>query len=192
MIPFKTHFCQFITGLLLLASSTVLAKAVPERTDIDTRYKWDLSDMYTDATAWEADRSRFLDALPTLSAHRGKLDEMAHWMRRLKASNRGHHQSLCLRRSKNLRGHRISGTARFSKLKLYSSTPGAVLLHTGTTGHPRRDIDPVHRARDSKSMRTISINCRMRHTRSLNPRSVAGVASDHSINLTVSSPPLTA
>jgi len=75
MTLFKTLIHHFIAGLLLLASSTVLAKAVPERADIDTRYQWDLSDMYVDASAWEADRARFLEALPTLSAHRGKLGE---------------------------------------------------------------------------------------------------------------------
>ena len=75
MTTFKTLARHLIAGLLLLASSTALAKAVPERADIDTRYKWDLSDMYVDASAWEADRARFLEALPTLSAHRGKLGE---------------------------------------------------------------------------------------------------------------------
>ena len=75
MTTLKTLVHRFIAGLLLLASSTALAKAVPERADIDTRYKWDLSDMYVDASAWEADRARFLEALPTLSAHRGKLGE---------------------------------------------------------------------------------------------------------------------
>ena len=59
MTPFKTLAHHFIAGLLLLASSTALAKAVPERADIDTRFKWDLSDMYVDASAWEADRARF-------------------------------------------------------------------------------------------------------------------------------------
>ena len=53
MTTFKTLIHHYIAGLLLLASSTVLAKAVPERADIDTRYKWDLSDMYVDASAWD-------------------------------------------------------------------------------------------------------------------------------------------
>ncbi|MDP7408081.1 MAG: hypothetical protein QF539_01245, partial [Luminiphilus sp.] len=64
-----------LIGLSFLASTAVFAKAVPERADIDAEFKWDLTDMYVDPTAWEADRERFLEALPTLSAHRGKLGE---------------------------------------------------------------------------------------------------------------------
>ena len=75
MSPIKTFFCGLLTGLLFLASSGVFAKAVPERADIDAQFKWDLTDMYADAAAWEADRERFLEALPTLSAHRGELGE---------------------------------------------------------------------------------------------------------------------
>jgi oligoendopeptidase F len=75
MSPIKTLFCGLLTGLLFLASSGVFAKAVPERADIAAQFKWDLTDMYADATAWEADRERFLENLPTLSSHRGKLDE---------------------------------------------------------------------------------------------------------------------
>ena len=74
MTPIKTGFYSFLTSLLLLASSLVFAKAVPERADIDAQFKWDLTDMYADAAGWEADRARFLEALPTLSAHRGKLE----------------------------------------------------------------------------------------------------------------------
>ena len=65
--------------LLLLAISTLLLPSwvqgqdVPERIDIDERYKWDLSDMYRDTQAWEADREKFIDALPTLERFRGQL-----------------------------------------------------------------------------------------------------------------------
>ena len=65
--------------LLLLVISTVFLPAwvqgqdVPERIDIDERYKWDLSDMYRDTQAWEVDRERFIDALPTLERFRGQL-----------------------------------------------------------------------------------------------------------------------
>ena len=67
------------TILLLLIISTLLLPAwvqgqdVPERIDIDERYKWDLSDMYRDTQAWEADREKFIDALPTLERFRGQL-----------------------------------------------------------------------------------------------------------------------
>ena len=65
--------------LLLLVISTFLlpawaqGKAVPERIDIDERYKWDLSDMYRDTQAWEADREKFTEALPALERFRGQL-----------------------------------------------------------------------------------------------------------------------
>ena len=65
--------------LLLLVISTLLLPAwvsgqdVPERIDIDERYKWDLSDMYRDTQAWEVDREKFIDALPTLERFRGQL-----------------------------------------------------------------------------------------------------------------------
>ena len=79
MRPIKLDFyrllCRSLIGLALLASTPVFAKAVPERADIDAEFKWDLTGMYTGATAWEADRERFLEALPTLSSHRGKLGE---------------------------------------------------------------------------------------------------------------------
>ena len=79
MPPINSDFyrllCNSLVGLLFLTSTTVFAKAVPERADIDAEFKWDLTDMYADATAWEADQERFLEALPTLSAHRGKLGE---------------------------------------------------------------------------------------------------------------------
>ena len=65
--------------LLLLVISTFLlpawvqGKDVPERIDIDERYKWDLSDMYGDTQAWEVDREKFIAALPTLERFRGQL-----------------------------------------------------------------------------------------------------------------------
>ena len=65
--------------LLLLVISTFLlpawvqGKDVPERIDIDERYKWDLSDMYRDTQAWEVDREKFIAALPTLERFRGQL-----------------------------------------------------------------------------------------------------------------------
>ena len=67
------------TILLLLVVSTLLLPAwvqgqdVPERIDIDERYKWDLSDMYGDTQAWEVDREKFIATLPTLERFRGQL-----------------------------------------------------------------------------------------------------------------------
>ena len=57
----------------LSLSTGVLGKEVPERDDIDPAYKWDLSDMYASTAAWEADRDRFINALPGLEQYRGQL-----------------------------------------------------------------------------------------------------------------------
>ena len=59
--------------LFLSLPTVVLGKEVPERDDIDPAYKWDLSDMYASTAAWEADRDRFIDALPSLEQYRGQL-----------------------------------------------------------------------------------------------------------------------
>ena len=58
---------------IFLLPTWVKGQDVPERIDIDERYKWDLSDMYRDTQAWEADREKFIDALPTLERFRGQL-----------------------------------------------------------------------------------------------------------------------
>ena len=72
-------FAPHLKILLLFIISTFLlpawvqGKDVPERIDIDERYKWDLSDMYRDTQAWEVDREKFIAALPTLERFRGQL-----------------------------------------------------------------------------------------------------------------------
>ena len=62
----------FIISTFLLPA-WVQGQDVPERIDIDERYKWDLSDMYRDTQAWEVDREKFIAALPTLERFRGQL-----------------------------------------------------------------------------------------------------------------------
>ena len=70
---------KLFASLLMIATLGICApgmtKEVPERDDIASRYKWDLTDMYIDAAAWDADRKRFLESLSTLSAHRGQLGD---------------------------------------------------------------------------------------------------------------------
>ena len=51
------------------------AADVPERADIPAEYKWDLTDMYGGAEAWEADKTRFTELLPTIDAYKGRLSE---------------------------------------------------------------------------------------------------------------------
>jgi oligoendopeptidase F len=69
--PYKILRLLLISTLLL--PEWVQGQEVPERIDIDERYKWDLSDMYRDTQAWEVDREKFIDALPTLERFRGQL-----------------------------------------------------------------------------------------------------------------------
>ncbi len=60
-----------VIGLTGLAS----AEEIPERADVPEEYQWDLSDMYADITAWETDKSRFLEKLPKISKYEGRLAE---------------------------------------------------------------------------------------------------------------------
>ncbi len=73
---------RFTFKRTLLASALTLTAAFgtiqstvaqPERDEIAAEYKWDLTDMYADAAAWEADKQRFEALLPSLTDHRGKL-----------------------------------------------------------------------------------------------------------------------
>ena len=75
MNSLKTLISVGTAVLMLTASSTALSNAVPERGEIATEFKWDLTDMYADAEAWEIDRARFIELLPALSAHRGTLGQ---------------------------------------------------------------------------------------------------------------------
>ena len=69
----STTLLSVMTALILLLPTAAHSTDVPERGDIDAAYKWDLSDMYVDTDAWEADRERFIAALPNLEQYRGQL-----------------------------------------------------------------------------------------------------------------------
>ena len=69
----STTLLSVMTALILLLPTAAHSTDVPERGDIDAAYKWDLSDMYADTDAWEADRDRFIAALPNLEQYRGQL-----------------------------------------------------------------------------------------------------------------------
>jgi len=64
-------------ALLMLAAigATAFAAEVPERDAIPEAYKWDLTDMYADAAAWRAEKTRFLAILPEITRHKGSLSE---------------------------------------------------------------------------------------------------------------------
>ena len=69
----STTLLSVMTVLIFLLPTAAHSTDVPERGDIDAAYKWDLSDMYVDTDAWEADRDRFIAALPNLEQYRGQL-----------------------------------------------------------------------------------------------------------------------
>lgn len=71
----RLTLCWSLLTLLVILPVTASSNELPERADIPAQYKWDLSDMYPDADAWEADKQRFLARLPEITAYRGRLAE---------------------------------------------------------------------------------------------------------------------
>ncbi len=73
----RCHYFQRALVLLLVTALgvTAFAEEVPERAEIADQYKWDLSDMYADADAWQADRTRFLAMLPEIGRFKGSLGQ---------------------------------------------------------------------------------------------------------------------
>jgi oligoendopeptidase F len=65
------HVIAFLTLTAMSIKGT--AEEVPERAQIDDKYKWDLTAMYADAAAWQADRVRFATMLPEMSRFKGTL-----------------------------------------------------------------------------------------------------------------------
>lgn len=63
--------------MLVVVALTVYADegAVPERSSIDDKYKWDLSDMYPNNEAWEADYAYLESKIPELESYKGKISQ---------------------------------------------------------------------------------------------------------------------
>ncbi len=73
---------SFLSSCLLAAFCLVLAGAVfgqagevPERKDIDPKYKWRLEDIYPTDAAWEQDFARLEKMLPVAASFEGRLGE---------------------------------------------------------------------------------------------------------------------
>ena len=62
-----------ISLMTLMHPLTVVAEDVPERSQVEDQYKWDLTDMYRDASAWEDDKATLIALLPSIADYRGKL-----------------------------------------------------------------------------------------------------------------------
>ena len=66
--------------LLMVSVATVTAEnmtkgAIPQREDIDDKYKWDLSGFYADDAAWEADYVRLQEGIDGFEKYRGHLGD---------------------------------------------------------------------------------------------------------------------
>ena len=53
-----------ISLMTLMHPLTVVAEDVPERSQVEDQYKWDLTDMYRDASAWAVSYTHL--TLPTI------------------------------------------------------------------------------------------------------------------------------
>jgi oligoendopeptidase F len=67
----------FVVPLLMTSPQSALAqsKELKERTEIDNKYKWDLTAIYPSDAAWEADFKVVQNAIPTLKSYEGKISK---------------------------------------------------------------------------------------------------------------------
>ncbi|MDO4845727.1 MAG: oligoendopeptidase F, partial [Oscillospiraceae bacterium] len=52
-----------------------MPKELPERNEIELRYRWALEDLYADETAWTEDLKKLEKAVETVPEYRGRLAE---------------------------------------------------------------------------------------------------------------------
>jgi len=70
------HWFVKITGVAVFALAGVVgaqAQDMPQRADIEDKYKWDLTAMYADRAAWDADYAYVESKIPELEAFKGKI-----------------------------------------------------------------------------------------------------------------------
>ncbi|WP_116366546.1 oligoendopeptidase F [Parahaliea mediterranea] len=70
-----TPFRKSLLALALAAAALPALAQAPERADIPSQYKWDLSAMYAGSDAWEADVKRLQEALPAMAPYKGHLGD---------------------------------------------------------------------------------------------------------------------
>ena len=58
-----------------MSTDTVKGKAIPQRSDIDDKHTWNLTDIYPDEKAWEADFARVETMIEEAASFAGKLAE---------------------------------------------------------------------------------------------------------------------
>ncbi len=66
---------SLILSLIALPLSLHADDGPPERADVPEEFRWDLTDMYANNDAWEADVQRFDSLLEELARYRGTLDQ---------------------------------------------------------------------------------------------------------------------
>ena len=78
-----TRFPTLILTILLVMSWMIIPAAdapakngaIPQRTDIDDKYKWRVEDIYPTVDAWESDFKLLEQSLPALEKYRGRLGD---------------------------------------------------------------------------------------------------------------------
>ena len=60
LLPKPLRHPLAISLMTLMPALSGVAEEVPERSQIADQYKWDLTDMYGDASAWEADKAKLM------------------------------------------------------------------------------------------------------------------------------------
>ncbi|MCK4385865.1 MAG: oligoendopeptidase F, partial [candidate division Zixibacteria bacterium] len=73
-------FVLLVTGLFITFTNTFVfaqsaAKAIPQRSDIEDKYKWSLEDIYGTDQLWEDDFSNVEGLLPEMAEFKGRLSE---------------------------------------------------------------------------------------------------------------------
>jgi len=74
----KRSLILAIIGLCLVFNVAAVAqesKQIPQRSDIDDKYKWRVEDIYEDTIAWQADYEKLEAGIPLFEQYRGKLGE---------------------------------------------------------------------------------------------------------------------
>jgi oligoendopeptidase F len=73
-------FVSLVIGLVVAFTFTnvfaqSITKAIPQRSDIETKYKWRLEDIYATDQLWEGDFSKVEGLLPKMTEFKGRLQE---------------------------------------------------------------------------------------------------------------------
>lgn len=71
----KIVLCQALAGALVLGMA--LPAAAGERSEVDPKYQWKLTDIYATPEAWEASKASVQKKIPEMAAFKGRLGESA-------------------------------------------------------------------------------------------------------------------